>query len=38
MTWEAPQLPQGEDEVLEDSSQCPTQEETDEVQLEIEAE
>jgi len=33
---EAPKLSPGEDEVLEDSSQGPTQEETDEVQIELE--
>ena len=35
---ETPELPPSEDEVLVDSSQGPTQEETDEVQLELEVE
>ena len=35
---EAPELPPGEDKVPEDSTQGPTQEEIDEVQLEFVAE
>jgi len=35
---EAPKLPPGEDKVAEDSSQGPTQEESDEAQLELEVE